>query len=97
MTNQEAIERMKYRINTATDIVGKGVDGNAYEDMELAIQALEKQIPMKPEYDKGTNTLNCPVCGDYLQHFVGDDSLNGAIPHYCNNCGQKIKEDLQAE
>ena len=42
MTNNEAITRMKYRIETATDIAGKGVDGKAYEDMEMAIKALEE-------------------------------------------------------
>ena len=42
MTNQEVIERMKYRIKTATDIAGKGVDGKSYEDMEIAIKALEE-------------------------------------------------------
>lgn len=42
MTENEAISRMKYRIKTATDIAGKGVDGKAYEDMEIAIKALEE-------------------------------------------------------
>ncbi len=42
MTENEAIKRLKYRIATATDIAGKGVDGNAYEDMEIAIKALEE-------------------------------------------------------
>lgn len=42
MTNNEAIARMKHRIETATDIAGKGVDGKAYEDMEMAIKALEE-------------------------------------------------------
>ena len=42
MTENEAIARIKYRIETATDIVGKSVDGKAYEDMEIAIKALEE-------------------------------------------------------
>ena len=42
MTENEAIKRMKYRIDSATDIAGKGVDGKAYEDMEMAIKALEE-------------------------------------------------------
>lgn len=42
MTDNEAIARMKYRIETAIDIAGKGVDGKAYEDMEMAIKALEE-------------------------------------------------------
>ena len=33
MTQNEAIERIQYRIDTVTDIAGNGVDGKAYEDM----------------------------------------------------------------
>lgn len=43
MTSKEAIERMKYRIDTAAEIAGCGEDGKAFEDMELAIEALENQ------------------------------------------------------
>lgn len=42
MTENEAIARMRYRIDTAMDIAGKGSDGKAYEDMEMAIKALEE-------------------------------------------------------
>ncbi len=42
MTENEAISRMRYRVDTATHIIGKGVDGKAYEDMEMAIKALEE-------------------------------------------------------
>ncbi len=42
MTKNEAIARMRYRIDTATDIVGKGSGGKAYEDMEIVIKALEE-------------------------------------------------------
>lgn len=43
MTEQETINRIRYRIDTASDIAGKGVDGKAYEDMEMAIQALKSR------------------------------------------------------
>ena len=42
MTENEAIVRMKYRIDTAMNIAGKGINGKAYEDMEIAIKALEE-------------------------------------------------------
>lgn len=42
MTENEAIKRMRYRVDTATNISGKGVDGKAYEDMEMAIKALSE-------------------------------------------------------
>lgn len=41
MKENEAISRMRYRVETATHNIGKGVDGKAYEDMEMAIKALE--------------------------------------------------------
>lgn len=47
MIENEAIKQMKYRIETATQIVGKGEDGKAYEDMEMGIKALEMQDELK--------------------------------------------------
>ena len=42
MTENEAKQRIRYRIDIASEIAGKGVDGKAFEDLELAIQALEE-------------------------------------------------------
>lgn len=42
MTEREAMLKIKYRIATATDIVGSGIDGRAYGDLEMAIKALEE-------------------------------------------------------
>lgn len=42
MTENEAIERLKMRIRTASEIAGNGIDGKAYEDMEIAIKALDE-------------------------------------------------------
>lgn len=44
MTEQEAINRLKYRIEAASHIVGTGSE-NSFEDMEMAIAALENQMP----------------------------------------------------
>ena len=41
MTEQQAIEKIRYRIDTASEIAGKGKNSNAFEDMEIAIKALE--------------------------------------------------------
>ena len=43
MTEQDAIKMLEYRIETATQIAGKGEDGKAFEDMEMAIEALKLQ------------------------------------------------------
>ena len=45
MTAQEAIEKIKYRIHTANEIVGKGSD-DVFRDLNLAIEALEKQVSL---------------------------------------------------
>lgn len=37
MTEQEAINMMRYRVNTATEIAGKGEEGNAFEDINVAV------------------------------------------------------------
>lgn len=42
MTEIEAISKIQWRINTASEIAGRGEDGKAFEDLEMAIQALEE-------------------------------------------------------
>ena len=88
MTESEAISRIKYRIDTASKAVGKGEDGKAFEDLELAIKSLEKQVPKKPKmrhiksYD-GFNDGWCPCCEEYIQENEYD-------MFYCQMCGQKL-------
>lgn len=68
MTIQEAIERIKYRIYTATKIVGKGQDGEGFEDLEMMIDKLaeygdleEQGLPLR---------LPCKV-GDTVYYILG--------------------------
>ena len=42
MTKQEAINLIRYRIETASRIAGRGKNGKAFEDLEMAIKALEE-------------------------------------------------------
>ena len=42
MNDSEAISKIQWRINTASEIAGRGEDGKAFEDLEMAIQALEE-------------------------------------------------------
>lgn len=81
---------MKNRVATATEIVGKGEDGKAYEDMEMAIKALEKQMPRKTVASKQYIRINmyegtirpeqaCPCCGKVINE-----------EKFCPNCGQAI-------
>ena len=66
----------------------QGNFGNQKEAFQMAINALEKQIPKKPIEMKPTDKLmngyySCPICGDW----VGMDEYSN---NYCANCGQVI-------
>lgn len=54
------------------------------EALEAAIQALEKQIPKKPDFTEDKEFALCPCCN-------GKGLLNKQ--KYCDNCGQKIAFD----
>lgn len=84
MKPEEAIEKLRYpELPDGLVMVG-------LEARQEAIEALKKQIPMKPNNIKSildfsgryyTTKGNCPVCnreGLYKSDF------------YCNKCGQKL-------
>lgn len=82
MTERQAIERMRYRIDTATEIAGKGEDGKAFEDMEMAIKALEKQIE---EWNILTDDEESyPECFEYVlvEDDIGDKNVAYCDPDY---------------
>lgn len=85
MTESEAVEKLK-NMRLFMQITDKNSEHKFAEDdykaNEIAIQALEKQIPKKPkERDRiGFNTLVCPVCKGALYLYEP----------YCDNCGQKL-------
>lgn len=92
MTNQQAIERIKYRIETASKLVGLGINEDSFEDLKMAIKALEKQLPKKGIKEKITEGVNkglhkfyCPVC-----YRNGDLRNKCNVGEYCSDCGQKI-------
>lgn len=110
MTENEAIERMKYRIETATDIAGKGVDGKAYEDMEMAITALEEIqqycsigtveecLEAVERHGKKKYKIIKPCKSvNYYQCPVCDGLLH-INENFCGNCGQAISwEESEGE
>ena len=70
----------------------QGTTGEHIKSIEIAIQALEKQIPKKPTYEgdgyapDGTFVWDewiCPCCGS--RYEVDYDDYD-----FCPNCGQKI-------
>lgn len=86
MTNEEAIKELKEdRALYESNIVEAGdgtPDGQLMLALDMAIEALEKQIPRKPtidEYDDETYSYIC-LCGAEVEE-------NQA---YCDVCGQMI-------
>lgn len=73
MTYEEAIIHFKEQLEI--------FEGEHHEAMKVAIEALEKQIPKKPD-DTYEDSLDdeCAVCGTYI--FERD--------RYCPRCGQAI-------
>ena len=55
-------------------------------EINAAIEALEKQIPQKPEIKD--EYYVCPVCGVYQETSEGN-------PPYCINCGQAIELEVE--
>lgn len=61
------------------------------EVIDLAIEALEKQIPkswIRNEYYDGECTWECPCCKEEYVLISGGVKENGY--NYCPNCGQKL-------
>ena len=90
MTNQEAIERIKDHID-----IHKINEKNAVyisEALDMAISALEKQIPKKPK--KVDHWRLCPNCFDKhgfsYDYLVGMKQRGNEDISYCLGCGQAI-------
>lgn len=102
MTYNEAINRIKYRIDTASDIAGKGVDGKAYEDMEIAINALEEiqqyrtsgtveECREARERQKPKKYKKIHPCKSVIYYQC--PCCNGVLhinENFCGECGQAI-------
>ena len=89
MTNEDAIKT----INIAMAEVEWDYPMDYTVAFEMAVDAIEKQIPKKPkEYED--KFYACPVCRNVLLHKWKKyntelmDKSNG-LP-YCLNCGQKL-------
>lgn len=72
MTVEEAINYVVQERDTYIEVCEE------WEALDMAIKALEKQIPKKPIDLANSTYSKCPTCGNF--HF----------DNYCANCGQKI-------
>ena len=82
MTEIEAIEEL-HKIRPRGGIIPQ----KRAEAIDVAIQALEKQIPKKPKTDNRYVMHICPWCNDFVK-----------VSHnYCQNCGQKLNWESESE
>ncbi|MFQ9404404.1 MAG: hypothetical protein ACLR1Z_11615 [Eubacterium sp.] len=91
MKENEAIEKLK-NMRLYMQITDKNNDCKFTEDdykaNEMAIQALEKQIPKKVVKD-GEWSYKCPCCGGCAKTETGDSFIDYRLD-YCDGCGQKL-------
>ena len=97
MTESEAIKEVRFNMSKIglSDKAAKRV----VEARNVAIKALEKQIPKKPNkaidssWGVKKEAHTCPVCDYYLTevHFIASQKIesNKKIT-YCETCGQAI-------
>lgn len=87
MKPEEAILMMRNRIDTASEIAGKGTDGKAFEDMEMAIEAL-KEIQ---QYREIGTVEECREAVEKQKAKKPDSSGMDEQDYYtCPNCGADI-------
>ena len=55
--------------------------------LEMAIKALERQIPKKVIFEDDGDSLLCPNCGLELMGSLSDPDHD---PYYCFECGQAL-------
>ena len=78
MTADEAIKQFEERLQIPDY---KTQIPEYYEAMELAVEALEKQVPKKPPYDEYHRAgYRCPNC----------NNTNPWGYNYCKHCGQRL-------
>lgn len=79
----------------------QGTFGEQTKALQIAKQALEKQIPGKPIFQfniSDTNSRFVCRCGNIIKvhHDIGIMD-NNDVPNYCSNCGQKLDWESDEE
>ena len=90
MTESEAIEIVRKEKAYMDSHAGRAQS----ETFQIAINALEKQIPKKPIFDFNSSDTSSKfhcTCGKiiWVHHDIGTMDNNDA-PNYCSNCGLKF-------
>lgn len=91
------------RIRSAIDHIRTAVDVDEWA-MEIAVDAMEKEIPKKPQvivdaYSKNLCRLYCPTCGAWIgrwdKRLKTIDWHNNTNINICAMCGQTIRTDIE--
>lgn len=90
MLDAEKVQRV---ISYLTPIAESSTVGTYGDNLKLAIEALEKQVPQKVKKYKGLNETACPECGIAFGYYEYDDEKFD----YCYNCGQKLDWESEVE
>ena len=101
MTNEEAIERLKKRIcqegvHREDKTYHFCTDGCMYGEEEceiaIAIKAIKKQIPKKPNIERQDACFAfwCPGCNNLLINKYNNEFIVGEKEEFCEECGQRI-------
>lgn len=90
MTENEAIEELRTSIYLGKMCVQNRERKREIQGYEMAIQALEKQMPMKPYHispvdDNDNANVECPEC-----HATTDYAVNVIKRGHCWKCGQLL-------
>ena len=93
MTNQEAIKELKERYLGMSAYADREQFQKANQALDMAIQALEKQIPKKCETREGRNVYRCPSCGKWFVGSVDYMICFDLGPKFCSICGQALDWD----
>ena len=83
MTYEEAIKHFKSLQKRYT----KEHNGRMCEKVNLALEALDKQIPKKPLHMH--KNYYCPICKED-GWMLWDDAVPNDMDKYCGICGQAI-------
>ena len=87
MNGKEAIERLILH-------KGWGFSEGTMTALDMAIKALEKQVPKKVILEDDGDVLLCPSCGI---DFMGSMSDPDHDPYYCFECGQALDWKVDKE
>lgn len=87
MTPEEAIEKFEKIKRGSIFLIHQRIDGKEvfddYSLCDMAISALEKQIPVKATFDSDMDYVECPVCCQLTNANGFPEDIN-----YCYHCGQ---------